>query len=202
MRPIVTLRAFGSRAGKEDGFTLVELLLTMAILLTVIGALTGALVSALNSETNLNNHFQAQTQARQALVKLTREIHCANQIQDGNGSPLTATKVSGMTVTLPAGCPTGGAAAVTVRWCAVVNGVGWDLYRYANGGCGSAGGMRWATLLVNGTPFSLPTTGTTGTHYPLIHVDLKVRAGQTTQTGTYDLVDDIAAFNSTRSASG
>lgn len=202
MRHQATLRARCLRAGGEAGFTLIELVITLTILLVVVTALTGALISATSSEADLSNRFQAQTQARQALTKLTREIHCANQIQNSSGSALTSTQVTGITVTLPAGCPTGGAAAVTVRWCTLANGSRFDLYRYAAGGCGSAGGVRWATSLVNSTPFSLPTTGTSGTHYPLVHVDLKVNAGRTTATGNYDLVDDIAALNSTRSVSG
>jgi prepilin-type N-terminal cleavage/methylation domain-containing protein len=202
MRPAATGSALLRRVRAEDGFTLFELLVTMVILLVVVGGLTEALVSAMHNQSDLNLRFQSQTQARQALVKLTREIHCANQIQDANGAALTSTKVSGITVTLPAGCPTGGAAAVTVRWCTVANGSRYDLYRYANGGCGSAGGVRWATSLSSSTPFSLPTTSTAGSHYPMVHVELKVAAGKSTTTDSYDLIDDIAAFNSARSATG
>jgi len=202
MRQLATLRAFGLRARAEDGMTLFELLISMVVLLIVMGALSGALISALHNQADLSNRYQAQTQARQALTKLTREIHCATQIQDSGGGALTSTKVSGITVTLPAGCPTGGGAAVTVRWCTVANGSRYDLYRYANAACGSAGGVRWAASLVNSTIFSLPTTATSGTHYPLVHVDLKVNTTKSGATDSYDLVTDIAAFNSTRSVTG
>ena len=202
MRHVATLRARCPRAAGDSGFTLIELVVAMSILLVVVGSLTGALISATNSEADLNNRFQAQTQARIALTKLTREIHCANQIQDSAGSALTPTNVSGITVTLPAGCPTGGASAVTVRWCTAANGSTYDLYRYAGGGCGSAGGVRWASSLVNSTPFSLPIAATSGTHYPLVHLDLKVNTGRSTSRGTYDLVLDVAALNSTRSVTG
>src|SRR3954453_14972342 len=116
MRPLATLRALRRRVGDEAGLTLVELLGPMAILLVVTGSLTGALISATNNETDLNNRFQSQVQARLALTKLTREIHCASQIVDLNGAALATTTVGGVTVpktvngitlTLPAGCPTG-----------------------------------------------------------------------------------------------
>src|SRR5581483_9105792 len=82
MRRVATLRALGRRAGSDTGFTVIELIVSMAILLVVV-SLTGALVSMSNTESDVNNRFQTQAQARQALTKLTREIHCANQIQDG-----------------------------------------------------------------------------------------------------------------------
>src|SRR5207249_11313471 len=136
----------------------------LAILLVVVTALTGALISASNTQADINYRSQTQAEARLALAKLTREIHCAQQIQDGSGGTLTPTAVSGITVTLPAGCPTGGATAVTVRWCTVPDGGTYDLYRYANAPCGAAGGVRWASSLVKSTPFSMPTPGAAGDH--------------------------------------
>jgi prepilin-type N-terminal cleavage/methylation domain-containing protein len=192
------MRALG-RA--DDGFTLIELLVTMTVLLIVISALAGSLISATNSETDLNNRFQTQQQARLALTKLTREIHCADTITDLGGSALTTTGASGLTLTLPAGCPTGGAAAVTAKWCTVTNGSSalgtlYDLYRSTTTTCSSSVGVRWATSLLNGSPFSLPATLTGGTAYPLVHLDLKVNTRKTGANGTYDLTDDIAALNS------
>jgi prepilin-type N-terminal cleavage/methylation domain-containing protein len=184
------------RAGTEGGFTVIELIVTMAILLVIITALTGALISASNTQADINQRSNTQAQARLALTKLTREVHCAQQIQDSSGAGLTVSQVSGITVTLPAGCPTGGAAAVTVRWCTVAHGGTYDLYRYANAPCGSPGGVRWASSLVKSTPFSMPAPGAAGNHYPLVHVDLKVNTrGAASNLGTYELVDDIAALN-------
>jgi prepilin-type N-terminal cleavage/methylation domain-containing protein len=197
MGPRATPRALMRRARAEHGFTLIELLVTMTILLVVITALTSALISASNTQADINNRSQTQSQARLALTKLTREIHCAQQIQDSSGGTLTATQVTGITVTLPAGCPTGGASAVTVRWCTIASGTGmYDLYRYANAPCGTTGGVRWATSLVKATPFSMPTPGAAGNHYPLVHIELKVNTrGSSSTLGTYDLIDDVAALN-------
>ena len=204
MRPLVIVRELAARARAEQrGFSLIELVVTMALLLTVVSALTGAIVSATNGEADLNNRFQTQVQARQALTKLTREIHCAGTIKDISGSDLTATQVSGVTLTLPAGCPTGGAAAVTAKWCTVANGSKWDLYRTTAASCLSSTGVRWASSLVSGTPFSLPVAATSGSHFPLVHVDLQVNTRVSATRSTYDLVGDIAALNSaTRSATG
>ena len=61
----------------ESGFTLPELLTSMAILLTIMTAFTGLLVSTSRAEVDMNNRFQAQTEARLGLTKLRREVHCA-----------------------------------------------------------------------------------------------------------------------------
>ena len=196
MRPVAFVREISTRAGRaEAGFTLVELLVTMTILLIIVTALTGALVSATNDEADANNRFQTQTQARQALTKLTREVHCADTITDGSGAALTTSPVNGLTLTLPPGCPTGGAAAVTAKWCTVADGTTWDLYRATTASCSAATGVRWATSLVNSTPFSAPTGWTSGTNFPLVHLDLSVNTRVSPTIGTYELVDDVAALN-------
>lgn len=203
MRPLPALgRILGGRSshlGSEGGFTLIELTVTMAILLTVVSALTGALVSATNTEADQNNRFQTQQQARQALTKLTREIHCADTIQaldsSGNASTLTTTASPGVVLTLPAGCPTGGATAVTAKWCTVASGSTYDLYRATGATCSSATGVRWASSLVAANPFSLPTETTGGVHFPLVHLDLRVNTRLSGSAGTYELTSDVAALN-------
>lgn len=207
-----------SFARAEGGFTLIELLITMGLLLVVLTSITGALISATNTEADQNNRFQTQEQARQALTKLTREIHCAATLQGAttlsggsvtSPAALNATPANTVVVVLPAGCPTGGATAVTARWCAVPesNGIRYDLYRSTTSTCWNPSStpcpcVRWATSLVNGTPFSLPGTATSGTHMPLVHLDLTVNTRLNSSVGQYDLTDDIAALNATRSVTG
>jgi prepilin-type N-terminal cleavage/methylation domain-containing protein len=189
----------------ETGFTLIELLVTLTILLTVVTTLTGALMSATNTEADQNNRFQTQVQARQALTKLTREIHCASLIQDGGGAALTSTPVDGLTLSLPDGCPTAaGSGGVTAKWCTVADGTLWDLYRswVAAGqplSCPGSNGVRWAYGLVSSTPFSLPTGTTPANSFQLVHVDLTANTRGVGQAGAYTLVDDVAALNSSRS---
>src|SRR5262249_58247129 len=130
---------------------------------------------------DLSSRFQSQQQARLALTKLTREIHYASLIVDLNGAALTTQSlggvtvpkaVNGVTLTLPAGCPTGGAAAVTSKWCTVASGTTWNLYRSVATTCTSSNGVLWASSLINSTPFSLPplNTNVTDDHTPLVHV--------------------------------
>ena len=67
----------------ESGFTLVELITSMAILLTIMTAFTGLLVSTSRAELDMNNRFQAQTEAKLGLSKLRREVHCASAVAVG-----------------------------------------------------------------------------------------------------------------------
>ena len=67
-----------SRPAHERGFTLIELLIVMVIMGVVTTAVTTLFVTGSNAELDMNNRFQAQVNARLALDKVRREIHCAN----------------------------------------------------------------------------------------------------------------------------
>lgn len=68
-------------AAKEEGYSLVELLVVMIILGTVLASLTTVFVSGSSAEVALNRRFQAQQQARLALDKIRADIHCASAAQ-------------------------------------------------------------------------------------------------------------------------
>ena len=65
----------------DDGFTLVELIVTMAIMLTVFAAITGSFASGLNAETGAELRTQAQLDARQALARMREDLNCAYAVQ-------------------------------------------------------------------------------------------------------------------------
>ncbi|MGZ4340133.1 MAG: type IV pilus modification PilV family protein [Gaiellaceae bacterium] len=60
-------RRLRARLANEGGFTLPELLITMAILLIVVASLASVLVAATKSQVDANTRFQAQGQARAGL---------------------------------------------------------------------------------------------------------------------------------------
>jgi prepilin-type N-terminal cleavage/methylation domain-containing protein len=113
MRRIVAARA---------GYTLVELLLVVAILSVVLGALTTLFIRASNAQLDMNRRFQAQQTARLAVDRMRREIHCA--------SAITPTGVSSsISVTLPGQCPTAGGSETTVTYDMTGSGQRWQLRR-------------------------------------------------------------------------
>src|SRR5918999_776283 len=64
----------------EEGYTLVELIAVMAILLTVLTALTALFASGAKAELDANRRFEAQQEARLAVDRMRREIHCASAV--------------------------------------------------------------------------------------------------------------------------
>jgi prepilin-type N-terminal cleavage/methylation domain-containing protein len=185
------------RLSSESGYSLIELLMVLMILGTVIGALVTVFVDGSNAEANINSRFQAQLNARLALDKLRREVHCASAV-----TPTAATPTQSVTVTLPtpaAGaspCPSG-SGAFTWRTCSV------SASRYAffripgtDAACGAAGAVRWADYLVTAEAFPSPTIyAATSTSRARLHVSLSVNP-RPTKPGTYTLTDDLVLRNS------
>ncbi len=98
-------------AQAQDGFTLVELLVVLAIVGVVLAGTTQLFMSAMKSQNDQTNRTQAQQDARLGLDKLRREIRCASALTTPSGYP-----ASSITITLGSYCPTAG-GATTVTWC-------------------------------------------------------------------------------------
>ena len=139
-------------AEEQDGFTLVELLVVLAIVGVILAGITQLLTSALKSQNDQTNRTQAQTDARLGLDKLRREIRCADSLKTSSGYPASA-----ITITLGSYCPTAGGAAAMVTWCTKdKNGVSppvtgaqpYTLWRYTGSAC-SGTGTKWASNLVD-----------------------------------------------------
>jgi Tfp pilus assembly protein PilW len=212
-------RRLRARSAAEGGFTVVELLMTMVILLIVVASLSAVLVSATHTEVDANNRFQAQEQARTGLAQLVRELHCASAVTQTSGSALAAgTSYNAITATLPSTCATSGGTTLYVTWCTTPTtlsaGGHTALYRvtstsspYAT--CSTAGKVKRADYLTNATPFCLPSTSVPcgnpavlkpSTSLPMLHVTMPVNLnglGSTIQS--YNVVDDIALRNASRS---
>src|SRR4051794_37819154 len=99
-------------AQAQDGFTLAEMLVVLAILGVVVAGLAALFTSGLHAQTDQTNRAQAQQDGRLALDKLRREIRCATGLSTASGYP-----ASSITITLGTWCPTTGGAGATVTWC-------------------------------------------------------------------------------------
>jgi type II secretory pathway pseudopilin PulG len=99
-----------------------ELVMVMAILGVVVGALTTLFVRAMNAEVDANRRFRAQQDARVAVDKMRREIHCSSGITPAGPS-------SSISVSLPAQCPSAGGTATTVTYDVVGSGQRFQLRR-------------------------------------------------------------------------
>jgi prepilin-type N-terminal cleavage/methylation domain-containing protein len=148
-------------AAAQDGFTLVEMLVVLAILLTVLVGLTVLFTGAISSQNDQTNRAEAQQDARLGLDRLRREIRCASDLTTPSGYPASA-----VTITLANYCPTAG-GATTVTWCTKdKNGIAppvagaqpYTLWRYTGSAC-SGTGTRWASDLVDKTDAPVITAG-------------------------------------------
>lgn len=201
---------------EEAGYSLVELIIVMAILTVVLGAIVALFTSGINADASQNRRFQAQQDVRLAMDRLRRELHGACTIS----TPATYnTPMSSVTVYFPSdNC---GSGTHTVTWCTSGSGTNYSLFRIVATSCAGAT-QSFADHLVSANIFDyLPPNshlvsnsslgqGTSATYIatadgsatlPRLHVDLTSNVGSMSNEA-YRLVDDIAFRNGPRACSG
>jgi type II secretory pathway pseudopilin PulG len=167
--------------GSERGYTLVELLIVTITLGAVLTGLTVVFMRAYNAELAMNRQFQAQQEARLAVDRMRREIHCAS------GVTPTGTSAS-ITVTLPQQCPSAGGSQITVVYDFQFVSTGRYRLRRA--------GVRVADNITADNAFTYwpPETGKLGT----LHVELPVNIKPSDPGKTWRLAGDIVLRNTLR----
>jgi prepilin-type N-terminal cleavage/methylation domain-containing protein len=178
------------RSREERGFTLVELIVTMAIMLFVITALVQLMTSGTRAENDLNLRFQAQEAARLGLDVFRREVHnaCAATVSGGGTQVTLMTNDQSTRGSFPCN-------VVGSNWCTSGSGTRFQLYRQAgSGACGS--GVIRADYLISGAIFSLPAP--TAGELPKVGIDMTVNRQTSTPQLQYRLDDAIALRNARR----
>lgn len=169
------------------GVTMIEMLVSMAILGIVVGALGTLLASGTSAEASLNVRFQAQTQARTALDVLRREVH--------NACSATVSGTGGTTVALRTLSGTSTCTVSSATWCIAGTGTRLRLFRQAGGACSAATGVRRADFLQPGSGFAVVTgTGL----LPKLGIDLRVNPQPGDPDLQYRLQDQIVLRNGNR----
>jgi prepilin-type N-terminal cleavage/methylation domain-containing protein len=179
--------------GGQQGYSLIELLVTMVILSIVLASLTTVFLSGTSAEASLNRRFQAQQNARMGLDRIRTDIHCATAAQAQTINTYPGLKLA------VANCS---AATPTISWCAVLVSTGrYALYRSTTTGattCTSSDANRVliADYLTTSAAF---TTGTIQ-QFTLqrVDIDFKVSVNSTPALDDYELTDSIVARNATR----
>jgi prepilin-type N-terminal cleavage/methylation domain-containing protein len=180
----------------ERGYTLVEMMTVLGILGTVMAGVTALLVSGTKAEAEMNRRFQAQTQARVALDKLRREVHCATSVtQSGTTATIGGlTHYKTATLAMPSTCPSAG-GQTQITWCTITSGSSFQLWRYAGASCSGTGRMVARDVTLE-TPFRFVAQSTSSLAKLSIRIEVNPRPTQT--AATYKLTDDIVLRNSTR----
>ena len=179
----------------EKGYSLIELLVTMVILVIVLGGLTTIFVSGTGAEATLNRRFQAQQNARLGLDRIRTDIHCATAAQAQTINTYPGLKLA------VANCY---AATPTISWCVVqytTTPVRYQLFRSTTDNsttctASDANRVMVADYLTSSSVFTTSTI----TQYTLqrVGVDFKVSANAKSSTAdAYELTDSIVARNYT-----
>jgi prepilin-type N-terminal cleavage/methylation domain-containing protein len=176
------------RRSSEAGYTLTELVAVLAILLVVLTGLSGLLVSGTIAQVDMTQRFQAQQNARLALDRLRREVHCASAIAPAGSATST------ITMTLPSGCR-GGTGQIS--WCALPAGSGsrYALYRSTSDPCDSSDKL-YADYLTTNALFT--HTVQSSESLGLLSVSLPVDIDPTSSRRKYMLQDDLVMRNTER----
>jgi prepilin-type N-terminal cleavage/methylation domain-containing protein len=169
------------RSRSEGGYTLIELTTVMAILGIVVGALTTLFVRAMNAEVDANRRFKAQQDARVAVDKMRRELHCASAVSPAGLS-------SSISVTLPGQCPTAGGAQTTVTYDVVGSGQRFQLRRNT---------VQLADFVTVQNAFYY-TAPVSGTSLGKLRVTLPINSEPANGIKEWKLVADIVLRNTTR----
>ena len=179
------LRRLRRLLAPEAGYTLTELLTVLAIMSLVLGGLTAMFQAGMKAEVRANKELQAQQNARSALDRMRRELHCANAISSANG-----TAVSSITVTLAAACA--GTDSTVTYATSNVSANRWTLTRAGDSGTP----VTIADYLTSSTPFTyyVPAGGTLGR----LQVDIPVNLDPADAGTLWRLQDDIVLRNTTR----
>ncbi len=187
---------------RQEGMSLVELLVVMVVLLIVLASLTGAFVSALHAQVDQTRRFDAQENARQALDRMRKDIHCAHGVTDpgdndsgGETIVLTETNTTG-TAECPGLILTG---ASSVQWCTIpVAGATnrYQLYREndVDNACDGDASTFMVDYLTRADLWASPTC--VSGQYPTVEVSMPVAIDPVNHPESgYTLGDEIALRN-------
>jgi len=172
----------------ERGFTLSEMVVTMAIMGVVIGAVATLFTSGTSASVDLNLRFASQSEARLALDTFRREVHNACDATVSGGTSVTL-----RTLTSGYACTTNSST-----WCTSGSGSRYGLYRKTGATC-DATGIRRGDYLISPSIFTVssPAAGT----YLLkkVGIDMTVNQKPSIARLGYRVEDSIALRNGARS---
>ena len=175
------------RARSERGYTLIELVVVLAIFMTIVTALVALFTSGVKAELDMNRRFEAQQNARVALDRMRRELHCSSGITATAG-----VAVASVTVALPSQCPSSGGSAISIVYD--VNQVSASRYQLRRTVNSTTSVI--ADYITNGTPFTY--TPENASSRAILHVDFPVNVNPNEGWKSWRLVDDIVLRNTLR----
>jgi prepilin-type N-terminal cleavage/methylation domain-containing protein len=195
------------RALGQAGYTLMETLVVMTILVIVIGAIADGFTSASKTQTDQTARAEDQEAARQALERLRRDIHCASaalvkandDLDPTKGYTLNLTVGPDQCLAVTAGTGAGvGGTSDGVQWCTVpIAANRYGMYRTIVHSCDAADAVFQVDYVTRPDVWER-VCGDHDSHLETVAIDLPVnRDIDTRPDRTYELTDQIALRNDT-----
>jgi len=195
------LAAARRRLRTEAGFSLVEVTVVMVVMLAILAPLTYSFVAADRAQVDQTRRFDAQQNARQALDRMRKDIHCAHIAQDpyanpSGGQTLVLTETNNGVPECPGLVQTNASA---VQWCTIpVAGATnrYQLYREndPNTTCDGTASTFMVDYLTRADLWASPTCVTD--QYATVDVTMPVNVDPVDHPDSaYTLSDEIAIRN-------
>jgi type II secretory pathway pseudopilin PulG len=184
------------RLRQELGYTVIELIMVMAVLGFVVGGITTAFVSGSKAQVDLSQRFVGQQNARLALASLRSSIHTACSAT----VPQTGRLYLYPYYSIQNNVVTCGANPTTV-WCtgtSAYNAVRYNLFQNSAASCASPPvGKLWADYLTTNAIFTVntPGTGQRASVTVTLTVNTNKASSATTTVDRYQLTDTIVLRN-------
>jgi prepilin-type N-terminal cleavage/methylation domain-containing protein len=180
------------------GYTLIETLVVLTLLVIVIGSIADAFSSASKTEVDQTARATDQESARLTLQRLRRDIHCASaaRVQETTYADGTTGFILNLAVDPNICIAVTTSASNTVQWCTAQKdstGRRFGVYRTISGNCSAADAVFQVDYVTRADIWSMscPPTG-----LQAVATDMPVNRNPVTRADrTYELKDTIALRN-------
>jgi len=191
-------RSLPARLLGQAGYTLIETLVVMSLLLIVIGSIADAFSSASRTEVDQTHRADDQEAARLTLQRLRRDIHCASaaRVQQTTYANGTTGFILNLSVDPNICIAVTTSSSNTVQWCTVQKdsaGHRFGVYRTISGDCSASDAVFQVDYVTTAQIWSMycPPTG-----LQAVATDMPVNRDPLTRSErTYELKDTIALRN-------
>lgn len=199
------------RLRDEGGFTLIEMIMVLAILGIVLGGVTTVFIGGSRAELQVNNRFQAQEASRLAMAAIRKDVHgaCAANVDTATHKILTLSIPNSSAALTKEACGTSDATLTKVIWVVCTSptvSTKFAVYRATATTCPSTGKLVADNLI---TPGTNPVTGVAGFfqtaasttvsipygEWQTVDVDMRVSLKQGTSGQPFDLQERLALPN-------
>jgi prepilin-type N-terminal cleavage/methylation domain-containing protein len=190
----------------EGGYTLIELLTVMVVLLIILAPLTSSFASGMAAEVDQTRRVDAQENARQALDRMRKDIHCAHGVTDPYQNDSDVGPTSGYTIVMTETNVTGTSEcpglvqtnASAVQWCTIPVAGATDRYQLyrendPDDQCDGSDATFMTDYLTRPDVWASPTC--VSGQYATVEVTMPVDVDPSKRPGAYQLGDQVALRN-------